>query len=359
MSFLKHKLNTLQQTTLAIVVISIVTVLCYFTQGFLTYKAVALLLLMTVSVMALLFNISTVIIAATISALVWNFFFIPPHFTFAIQNPEDIMMFGMYFLIALVHAVLTYKIRQYEDQEQKRLEKEKAISLYNTIINSLSHELRTPIATIIAATDHLQEQAHALSFSDQKALCHEISTASFRLNEQVENLLNMSRLESGTIQLKPDWCDVNELVYSVIEKIKPLAPNHVFLIKIEENLPLCKIDTGLIYQVIYNLIHNAIQYSGEKKTITVSAFIEQKNLIMIIEDNGVGFPADEIKFVFNKFYRIKNTAPGGTGLGLSIVKGFTEAHSGDVELTNIKTGGARFRIRIPTEISILNTTQHE
>lgn len=359
MSLFKRKLNTVQQISLSLILIFAVAVVCYYTQNFLTYKAVAMILLMLVSLMAMLFNISTVLMAATVSALVWNFFFIPPHFTFAIQNSEDMMLFSLYFIIALVHAVLTYNIRQYEKQEQKRMEKENALSLYNTIINSLSHELRTPVATIIAATDHLQEQGHVLSDVKQKTLYQEISSASLRLNEQIENLLNMSRLDSGAIRLKPDWCDVTELIYSVVEKLKPLADGHLIHIQLEEKLPLCKLDSGLMYQVIHNLVHNAIQYSGANQNISIQASVQNGYLILIVEDNGKGFPDEEIQLAFDKFYRIKNTAAGGTGLGLSIVKGFVEAHRGDIKLTNLNTGGAHFKIRIPTEMSNLNMTPHE
>lgn len=108
----------------------------------------------------------------------------------------------MYFVIAMVHAVLTFKIRQIQEEARHKEEKANTLKLYNTLLNSLSHELRTPIATIIGATDNLTMNATRLTDENKSNLLSEISLASLRLNQQIENLLNMSRLESGFIQLR-------------------------------------------------------------------------------------------------------------------------------------------------------------
>lgn len=354
-----YKLNTLQQFIISFVAVMCVSIGCFAAIDLISYKIVALILLVTVSLIAMLFDIAPVLFAALISALTWDYFFIPPKFTFFIQSPEDILLFIMYFVIALIHAVLTFKIRQYDKLEQKREEKENTLSLYNTILNSLSHELRTPIATIIGATDNLQTASHNLSDSNKAELISEISNASLRLNRQVENLLNMSRLESGTYQLKADWCDVNELVYQVVKQLSELSKGHHIQIEIAPQLPLCKIDSGLIEQVLYNLIQNAITYIPKNGIIKISVNFKNKQLHFTIEDNGPGFPEDELPNVFNKFYRLKNTKSGGTGLGLSIVKGFIEAHKGQVILVNKKEGGAKFSISIPCETSNLKATENE
>jgi two-component system sensor histidine kinase KdpD len=320
---------------------------------------VAFILLVTVSLIAMFFDILPVLLAAVLSALVWNFFFIPPKFTFAIHNTEDVLLFFMYFIIASVNAVLTFKIRQIEKQANKKEEKENTLKLYNTLLNSLSHELRTPISTIIGATDNLQTDDNKLSTQQKNELLSEISIASLRLNGQVENLLNMSRLESGFIQPKKDWCDVNELIYDVVNRLKENLGTKIIQVSIKENLPLFKLDVGLMEQVLHNLIYNATLYIAENGEIKITADSKNDNLILVIEDNGTGFPADEIDKVFEKFYRLKNAKPGGTGLGLSIVKGFVEAHNGTIQLENKASGGAKFTITIPTEISFLNNLKND
>ncbi len=365
-SIILNKLNKTKQYILSLLFVSLVSVICYFLSGYIGYHVVALLLLVTVSLIAMFFDILPVLLAALLSALIWDFFFIPPHFTFAVNSTEDLLMLLMYFIIAMVNAALTYKIRQIENEANKKEEKEKTVLLYNTLLNSLSHELRTPISTIIGATDNLLTESDKLSDKNKNELLTEVSKASLRLNRQVENLLNISRLETGFIKPKKDWCDINELVYGVVNRIKENYDNHPINVQIKENLPLFKLDFGLIEQVLNNLIYNAIQYIPKYSIISIIIFCKDEKLILIIEDNGNGFPEDEIDKVFDKFYRLKNSNTGGTGLGLSIVKGFVEVHNGTIKLENIpeglsadKAGGARFTIEIPAETSYINNLKNE
>jgi two-component system sensor histidine kinase KdpD len=327
---------------------------CYILSGFLGYRVVALILLVTVSLTAMVFEIRPVLIAAILSALLWNFFFIPPKFTLAITNAEDALMFLMYFVVAMVNAVLTSRIRKAEQEARRKEEKENTLKLYNTLLNSLSHELRTPISTIIGATDNLQAMADKLTEFDKYELVAEISKASLQLNRQVSNLLNMSRLESGFIQPKNDWFDIGELAYDVLGQLKEEAKGRPIHIALKENLPLFKLDYGLVSQVLHNLLHNAIIYAPKYAVITVRAYCKDLNLVLIVEDTGNGFPEDEIDKVFDKFYRLKNSGTGGTGLGLSIVKGFIEAMGGTITLKNMPEGGAIFTVEIPAELSYVS-----
>jgi two-component system, OmpR family, sensor histidine kinase KdpD len=351
---------------------------CYLASGYIDYRVVAFILLLTVSLIAIVFDIIPVIVAATLSALIWNFFFIEPKYTFHIGTAEDGFLFLMYFVIALINAVLTNRVRRIEKQVREKEGKEKTVRLYNTLLNSLSHELKTPIATIVGASDNLLSGTAKLSEENKKELVEGISVASLRLNQQVENLLSMSRLESGFIQPKKDWTDINELVYDVVHRLEQQLKNHKLHINIDEKLPFYKLDYGLIEQVLYNLLYNAAIYTPAYGDIFLTAKNnadkiyqldttraehstlknETNTLVIIIEDRGPGFPPTEIEKVFDKFYRLENTKTGGTGLGLSIVKGFTEAHNGTVSLENVPHG-ARFTIEIPTETSYINNLKNE
>jgi two-component system sensor histidine kinase KdpD len=348
---LLNKLPKVRQYLYGIFSVVVVAVICYLLSAFIAYKIVALLLLFTVSVLAMFLDILPLLLVALLSAFIWDYFFIPPVFNLHINQTEDVLMFLMYFTVALVNAVLNYKTRQWEKIARKREEKRNTLQLYNTLLNSLSHELRTPIATIIGASDNLKADATNLQEEDKDILVAEISKAALRLNGQVENLLNMSRLESGVVKPILDWCDINELAYDVKNKLKEYTRAHTIIINIKENLPLFKIDGGLIRECIYNLVYNALIYTPANSTITISAFKHNKNLVITVEDTGKGFPADEIENVFEKFYRLKNSHTGGTGLGLSIVKGFVGAHYGTILLENVKTGGAKFTIKIMAEAS--------
>lgn len=347
------------QYLISIGLVLMVSVLCFYSAHYIGYKVVALVLLMTVSLIAMLFEILPVLVAATLSAVSWNFFFIPPIYTFHITNTEDFLMFLLYFFIALLNAVLTFKIREAESNARDKEEKENTIKLYNTLLNSLSHELRTPISTILGAVDTLKENKDKLSETNQNELLAEIDKASIRLNRQVENLLNMSRLESGMLKPKLDWCEINELIYAVIQKVTSASDNHTIAFQPKENLPLFKLDAGLIEQVLYNLVHNAIQYTPEKTIIHIEASYENQHCAISICDNGNGFPEHEMTFVFDKFYRLPHSKTGGSGLGLSIAKGFVEAHFGQLTLENNATGGAHFNITIPAETSFINHLKNE
>lgn len=354
-----RKYSKKNQYLISIVLIVLSAVLCFFSVDFIGYRAVALILLVVVSINAILFDIFPVLLSALLSALIWNFFFIPPILTFHIGTPEDGLMFLMYFVIASINAVLTYKIREVERKERDEQEKAKAIKLYNTLLNSLSHELRTPISTIIGAIDTIKDNQTKLSENDRYELYSEIAIASNRLNRQVDNLLNMSRLEAGFIQPKKDWCDLNELVFSAIKDNENDVQHHKIVFTPKENMPLVKIDCGLTEQILFNLIHNAIQHTPKNTTITIQLDHNLTHCFIEVFDNGKGFPKNEMDNVFDKFYRLKQTATGGTGLGLSIVKGFTEAMNGKVLLDNLKEGGARFLIKIPCEFSKNTNLENE
>jgi two-component system sensor histidine kinase KdpD len=354
-----YKINKPLQYVITLFTICIVAVICCvaFTQS--SYQVVAFVLLFTVSLIAMFFDILPVMLAAFLSALTWDFFFIPPRFTLHVGSAEDTILLLMYFVIALLNAVLTYKIRQFEKIATQKEEKANTIKLYNTLLNSLSHELRTPIAAIIGATDNLQTNNGKLTAENKYELLNEISKASMRLNVQVENLLNMSRLESGFIKPKKNWIDITELIYGIAKKMEENNITQRINININPSIPLFKLDEGMLEQVIFNLLNNACLYTEPKTIINIVAICHEDVLQIIIEDNGEGFPSDEIDFVFDKFYRLKNSKPGGTGLGLSIVKGFTEAMKGSVQLQNKSTGGARFTINIPAETSYLKNLKNE
>ncbi len=327
--------------------------------NYIGYQGAALLYLLVVSITAMLFDIWPVLLTALASAILLNFFFITPVYTFKIVSPEDILMFFMYLILALVNTVLTYKIRDYNSKRRDEEEKTKAINLYNILLNSLSHELRTPIATIIGSIDTIQEQEIILSKAHKKELYNEISTAGLRLNRQVDNLLNMSRLEAGILKPSLDWFDINELIFKVINQNQEFTQHHHISFTPQQKLHLIWTDGGFLETILQNLIYNALQHTPKNTTVLIDTDFKIDSLEIQVSDNGLGFPKERIASVFDKFYKLNNLATGGTGLGLSIVKGFTEALGGTVSLTNKKTGGALFIIKIPSKTTSLNSLDNE
>lgn len=225
--------------------------------------------------------------------------------------------------------------------------------LYKTLFNSISHELRIPVTTIMGASEALLTQSYPEE--TKLKLYSEIVTSSIRLNRLIENLLNMSRLESGRITPRKDWCDVHDLANKATETLNQELRPFILDIVMNDDMPLVYIDFGLTEQIIHNLLLNATQNALEGTKIRLKFFYDQEFLTIQVMDRGKGFAEEELPSVFNKFYRGKDAEAGGTGLGLSIVKGFVEAQKGTVKVENRKNGGALFTIKIPVEISDINT----
>lgn len=358
------------QYLISILSVAAVSILGLTVRNYIDYKIIGYLLLVLVSVQAIFLEIKPVLLGAVLSSLVLDFLFIKPYYTLHIDSAQDALLLLLFFIIALINAVLTYKIKRMQKAIHIKEAKVNTMKLYNTLLDSLSHELRTPIATIIGSVDTLQQKNVKLSAESKSNLLNEIEQASMKLNYQVENLLNMSRLESGYIQPKFDWCDVGEIIYNVCNRLTVELNQHKLEVVIGENLPLFKLDYGLMEQIIYNLIYNATQYTpkGAKIKIDVKYEVDAdyeshidliKKCIITISDDGYGFPEVEIDRAFDKFYRSQNVKTGGTGLGLSIVKGFVEAQHGTITLNNAEEGGAVFEMIFIVDCLPTNTVKNE
>ncbi|MFO7790138.1 MAG: sensor histidine kinase [Bacteroidota bacterium] len=484
--------NQFIKYVLVIVIISGVATVCIPLANTQNYHVVSFILLFVVSLLSTFLGIGPVLLASSLSALVWNFFFIPPHYTFMMEKTEDNLIFGLFFFIALVNGVLTTRVRKQEQIAREREKKTNALfqltkelskasgtdellkestnkihdhfgvyplfllqdgnnklinkiqlqdnkslpdnvftqadkafqahateindttnqtstynffplkgnrlitgvlavkdfvpknkdqksywdtfisqisnalerefldklaqkarfldesdRLYKTLFNSISHELRIPVATIMGASDSIISTDNPKHV--EKALCSEIFTASLRLNRLIENLLNISRLESGHISLRLDWYDINDLINQVTTDLKDELKPFDLKINISKDFPLVKFDFGLMEQVLYNLLINSIQYASPGTEINITVKSEDENFIIEICDEGPGFPEKELNNVFKKFFRVNSTNTGGLGLGLSIAKGFVVAHNGNIQVMNTKNKGAKFIIRLPSE----------
>jgi two-component system sensor histidine kinase KdpD len=204
----------------------------------------------------------------------------------------------------------------------------------------------------MAASDTISSSEY--SEETRKKLGQEINIASIRLNNLIENLLNMSRLESGRLSIQTNWCDVHDLANSVATSLNNELQPFKLVVIIPEDMPLVYVDFGLMEQAIHNLVLNATQHAPEGSRIRLKFFYDAGYLVIQVMDRGNGFIETDLSSVFDKFYRGKNAKTGGTGLGLSIVRGFVEAHKGTVTAENRQNGGAKITIRIPSKTPDLN-----
>jgi len=456
-------------------------------------RTVALSFLMAVVGLALFVGRGPVLAAATLSALIWNYFFLPPRFTLFIRSLDDAMMFGMYFAVAIVLGQLVARIRSQEIAERQREERATALYLLNrelaeartlddivsrvvdhvtrlfnapvavllppgsgsgslpqphksstytpsekelsvatwafqhnrsagkstdnlpladalylplrtreqtlgviaiqlaspltihqrnlleaftaqialaldrarlqeasekakilaeserlgnALLNSISHEIRTPIAAISSAASGLTESVQAGS-QFQGAMIAEIQQATGRLNRLVSNLLDMTRVESGHIRPKLDWCDIADLIHVTHKQATTELARHDVTTDIAPGLPLVRADFVLLQQALSNILLNAAVHTPPGTPVQLVARTADDSLVLTVNDSGPGLPPDAPERVFDKFYRAPSAPAGGTGLGLSIAKGFIEAQGGSITAGNRPGGGASFSIRLP------------
>jgi len=493
--------SSINQYFIATLSIVFTAVICFMIKGFIGYQVVSFALLFVVSILAFFFGTGPILAAATLSSLLWDYFFIPPPYTLHVGKPEDMLMLAMFFIIALLNGVLTSRVRHQEQKIRIREERTHALyqlakelssatgiddvlnlavkdirkyfglesavilkdeagelekivrhetslsfseneisiaewtfrhsskagkfsetlpsgnytfyplkgnndnvgvialmhskvftqgeeqfwegflpqisgkiereflrnaarnayvltesdKLYKTLFNSISHELRIPVSTIMGASDTLIAQEYLPE--TRNILYQEINTAAIRLNRLIENLLNMSRLDSGRLTPRIDWCDLHDLYNKVIQTLAVEVKSFTLHCVLSDDMPLVQLDFGLMEQVLHNLLLNATQHAPAGSNIRVKFFYDNGFLIIQVMDRGPGFLVSDLPFVFNKFYRGELAVAGGTGLGLSIVKGMVEAHNGTIIAENRVNGGARFTIKIPTKISDISNIQ--
>ena len=474
-------------------VVTGVTLAAFLFNPVLGSHATALVYLLAVVVLAVFVPRGPALFAATLSALAWEFFFLPPLFAFRISNVGDVMLFAMYFIVAAVLGQLTARIRAQQEAERQRearatalyllaadlnastsldpmiknlvrqmeiafdaaiavllpdsqnllkthpassfqvspadepvtpwvlqhgrpagqftdnlpqagalyvplatssglmgviglrfhqpsppsphrrtlldafcqqiamaldrhrlnevSEKSRLIAeserLSKTLLDSVSHEMRTPLAAIQSATSNLA----ALGQSDFSQLQHEmlaaIREAAERLDRLVGNILEATRLESGAVKPRLNQCDVRDLVHLTVSDTETEMARHSLTVRLDPGLPLVPMDFVLTQQALSNLLSNAARHTPPGTAVEVAASVQDDSLVLAVADHGPGVPPALLPRLFDKFYRAPNAATGGTGLGLSLVKGFVEAQGGRVTAENGAGGGMVFTIRLP------------
>jgi two-component system sensor histidine kinase KdpD len=489
--------NILRDCAVGVGAVVAATMVGWLLQGLTGYMAISLVYLLCVVLLAMVLNRWAVLLVATLSAVAWNYLFIPPQYTFRITSAHDLMMFSMFFVVALAMGHITNQLRTRETAERRRerrasalnrllesvtasasledglaravkevdalfrsrtvvllttaegrLEeaphpastfsidaKERAVAawalehgqaagrftdtlpdaqglylplqtsksklgalgvhfeerdtwtldendlletfagqiavmiesyrsietvqqarvaeeserLHRTLLDSVSHELKTPLAVIGAATDGLDTVVKDAGLPLTETFLDEIKAANRRLNRIVTNLLDMTRIDSGRLPLNLEWGEARELLESAVSQVENEVSRERVHIMAPENLPLVRLDFGLMEQALCNLLVNAVEHSPAATPVEMAAQLDGSTLLLRIRDHGPGLTPGEEKKVFEKFYRGTDSRPGGTGLGLSIVQGIARAHRGEIEAENNPAGGAVFTIRVPVE----------
>lgn len=216
--------------------------------------------------------------------------------------------------------------------------------LRKTLLDSVSHELKTPLWAMEAAVDGIAQQP-----AEAERFLPEVRTALRRLWRTVHNLLDMSRLESGSVRPAVAWCEVTELCDNALDLVGDALGSHRLAVEVPAGLPLIRADQALLEQALANLLLNAAAHTPPGTEVTLRAAVANGALSIEVLDRGPGLPEGDPDALFEKFHRGEGARAGGTGLGLTIARGLLRAQGGDVTASHRDGGGAAFGIRLPTE----------
>jgi len=221
--------------------------------------------------------------------------------------------------------------------------------LKSTLVSSVSHELKTPLAAVTARVTGLLEEGASADASRVRAELGEVEVDLGRLNASIGDLLDLSRLESDAWRPKPDDYELQEILGTVMSRI-PAGQQERIVFDVPRDLPDLRVDFGQWVRVLHNLIENALVYSGQSSQVRVTARRFDGSVVICVEDSGPGVPDDERQRVFDKFYRgtASGSAPSGTGLGLAIAREIVRSHGGRIWVEDVVPHGARFAIALPT-----------
>jgi two-component system, OmpR family, sensor histidine kinase KdpD len=348
-------LATLKEYVSAVIGVAAVTIACWLLTPLTGYGAISLIFLLGVLLAGMVLNRGPVLLVAALSALSWNFLFIPPLFTLHIAKLEDALTFATYFIIAITIGSLTAQLKAREHLAAQVQLAQESERLRKTLLDCVSHELKTPLAAIDAASQELSRLAPNIQDPQMlKDLASEIHDGSRRLNRVVDNLLDMNRLESGVIRPKREWCDVRELLQSAVDIERESINGRDIRLDVPEEIPLALVDHTLIEQAVAKLLANAGSHTPARLPIEIDADYTNNHLFISVSDRGPGIPIEATDRLFEKFYRGDNRKTGGLGLGLSIARGLIEAHGGRLTAENRDGGGARFTIRLPVRVTDMN-----
>ncbi len=302
------------------------------------YRAFGQIYLLVVVALSLRVGRGPMLLAAVVSGVAWNFVFIPPRFSLHLVSAEDVLLLETYFVVALIAGQLTTRIREREKHVAQA-------ELHRTLLDSVSHELKTPLAVLRSAA----EQLATADAAKRTALGAEIRTATRRLDRLVANLLGQTRLESGGIRAQLDWCDARDLVNAAIRAVGEPLDGRPLKVEVQADMPLFRADAPLMEQAISNLLINAALHTppGTPIEVTAKANRPTGEVFITVADRGHGIPPEIRKNLFAKFPRGPGARAGGVGLGLSIVRGFMRAQGGAVAARNRSGGGAEFSVYLP------------
>jgi len=314
--------------------IAVTTAIGRFARPWLSQPDLVLLYLLAVVIAASRLGRGPSLVAAAVSVLAFDFFFVPPTFTFLVSEKRYVLTFVIMLVVSLVTSGLSIRVTT----EERR----------SSLLSALSHDLRTPLAAITGAATTLRDESAAIDTAQRRELLETICEEADRLERLVRNLLDMTRLESGALVVKRQWMPLEEIVGAALTRMESQLDGRPVRTDLPADLPLVSADAVLLEQVFVNLLENAAKYTPPGSPVEIVALAGDPGAIAIeVADRGPGIAAGHETRLFDKFFRGPQAGSSGAGLGLAICRGVVGAHGGTIIAANRPGGGAVFRMTLP------------
>jgi two-component system sensor histidine kinase KdpD len=331
---------------LALVAVALTVAAIGFLRMYADLPTAVLLYLVPIILAATRWGRGPAVVAAVASAVAHDFFFIPPIGTLTITSPDEAVGLALLLFTALVTAQLAETARHAAEREREAAVARRSDDLKTALLRAVTHDLRTPLASIKANVSGLRQADVAYSDEDRAELLAAIDDEADRLDRLVANLLDASRLEAGVLVPHKQPQDLAELVRAVLVRLRPLTAGRDVQLTIADDLPLVSCDYGQVDQIVTNLLENATRHTPEGTPIEVRLTADGEVARLEVIDHGAGIPPAERERLFRPFERGQTRAPG-SGLGLSIAQGLAEAHGGWLEVGDSPAGGTSFCLTLP------------
>ena len=366
---------------LAALGVAAITVVLIPLRGTINSTTIGFGFLLGVLFVAIIWGSMPALFASVLAMLSFNFFFLPPFYTFTIADPQNWVALTAFFITALAVGQLSARAKQraeiaeargekierlYEELRQafERASEAEALRrserLKTALLEAVTHDLRTPLTSIKASATLLLDESEpsevqeAFTHEEQQTMLKVISEEVDRLDRFVESIVDLARIEAGEIQLQRNWGPVEEIIDAAVARAEPLIQKHQLTIAVEKDLPVIRVDARAVAEVVYTLIENATKYAPARTPIRVRAEHAPDEMVKItVEDEGPGIPLHLRERVFEKFFRGNGRATSsqsveGIGMGLSIAKGIVEAHSGRIWIEEgAASKGTRVNFTVP------------
>ncbi len=321
----------------------IMTLLGEFLKRRLEPANIVMFYLLAVVIAAIRWGQGPAIVTSVLSVLAFDFFLVPPYLTLNVHDFEYLFTFAAFLTVGFIVSTLASKVRAQIIQRQTD-------KLHSALLSSISHDLKTPLVSITGALSALLDSNSKLDERQKTGLLQTAYGESARLNRIVNNLLDMTRSESGVLRISKKPCDLRDFIGASLEQLNDKIGSRNVKINIPQGTPEVAVDFPYMLKAFSNVMDNALKYSPDDSSIEIEILCADKMARISVRDHGDGIPKEDLGRIFDKFYRagsVRNVP--GTGLGLSISKNIIEAHGGHVRAESIFGKGSTFIIELPLE----------